>query len=114
MNKLDESKINLKKTLERLDKVVSEKLLNRKDVTALEAFNKVKGLQEEVNQLHTQLSDKKDEIVYLREQNSELQAQVGEAKHKAFQLEAKNIETSGKIDKVITEVKSYLVQRELI
>jgi len=113
MNKLDEAKINLKNTLERLEKVVSKKLVHKKDSVALDSFNKVKALEAETAQLQTTLKDKKDEINYLREQNSELQAKMGEAQHKTFQLESKSRETADKIDKVIIEVKSYLVEKGL-
>ncbi len=114
MNKLDEAKINLKKTIERLEAAVDKKLIVTKNSPASEVMAKLGGLQEEVNKLSTDLDDKKDEIKYLREQNSELQAQVGEERHKTFQIESKNRETAQKIDSVIVKVQSYLVEKGLV
>lgn len=111
MNKLDEAKINLKKTIEKLEKAVDKKLIHKKDTPALEVVKKMKSLQEDLSKTQTELDDKKDEINYLREQNSELQAKVGEAQHESFVLESKNRETSEKVDRIIMQVKSYLVDK---
>ncbi len=111
MNKLDEAKINLKKTIEKLEKAIDRSLVHSKNSPAIEVVKKVQTLQEDLGKLTTELSDKKDEIEYLREQNSELQAKIGEAQHQSFVLEGKNRETSEKIDKVINQVKLYLVDK---
>ncbi len=112
MNKLDEAKLNLKKTIEKLEKAVDTKLVHSKNSPAVEAINKIKSLNDEVGNLSKTLDDKKDEINYLREQNSELQARIGEEQHKAAQLEAKNRQTAEKIDNVIGRVQSYLSGKE--
>ena len=114
MNKLDEAKINLKEVMERLNKAIDKSLIVSKNSTVAAATTKMQGLQEELAKLHTEIDDKKDEINYLREQNSELQAKIGEAQHESFVLESKNRETSEKIDKVISQVKHYLGERNLI
>ncbi len=114
MNKLDEAKLNLKKTVERLEKAIDKKLVHSLNTPAIEVMNKVKSLQEEVGRLSTEVDDKKDEITYLREQNAELQAKVGEEQHKSFQMESKNRETAAKIDQVIGKVQTYLVDKGLI
>jgi chromosome segregation ATPase len=114
MNKLDEAKINLKKTIEKLEKAVDKKLIHAKNSPAVEVLNKVNALQDEVNKLSQEVDDKKDEINYLREQNAELQAGIGEEQHKTFQLENKNRETAKKIDQVIVRVQSYLVEKGMV
>jgi hypothetical protein len=111
MNKLDEAKINLKKTIERLEKVVEAKLIVSKNSPAVEVMNKMKTLQDDMSKLTTDLDDKKDEITYLREQNAELQAKVGEEQQKAFQMEAKNRETANRIDVVMLKLQSYLSEK---
>ncbi len=113
MNKLDEAKINLKKTIERLEKAVDKKLIQQKDTPALEVAKKMQGLQDDLSKKLTELEDKKDEINYLREQNAELQAKIGEAQHESFVLESKNRETADKIDRVISQVKNYLTDKGL-
>jgi chromosome segregation ATPase len=114
MNKLDEAKINLKEVMDRLNRAVDKKLIHSKNTPALEVAKKVQALQEDLGKVNSELDDKKDEINYLREQNSELQAKIGEAQHESFVLESRNRETSEKIDRVITQVKSYLVERNLL
>lgn len=111
MNRLDEAKINLKKTIERLEVAINKKLVVSKNSPAAEVMNKMKGMQEELSKLTTDIDDKKDEISYLREQNAELQAQIGLEQNKAFQLESKNRETAQKIDSVITRFQSFLVDK---
>ena len=114
MNKLDEAKINLKKTIEKLEKAVEKKLIQQKDTPALEVAKKMQGLQEDLSKATSELDDKKDEISYLREQNAELAAKIGEAQHESFVLESKTRETADKIDRVIIQVKSYLVEKGLV
>jgi predicted nucleic acid-binding Zn-ribbon protein len=111
MNKLDEAKINLKKTLEKLEKAIDKRIISSKSTVAIEVMNKINSLQEEVNTVSHLLNDKKDEIEYLREQNSELQAMIGLEQQKNFSLEAKNRETARRIDEIIGEVKNYMKDR---
>ncbi len=114
MNKLDEAKINLKKTIEKLEKAVDKKLVVTKSTPALEVMNKVKALQDEVSKLTTEVDDKRDEIIYLREQNAELQASVGEEQHKSIQLETRNREIADRVDRVIVQVQSYMAGKGLV
>lgn len=108
MNKLDEAKINLKNTINRLEAAIDKKLVVTKNSPAAEVMGKLKLLQDEVNKLSHDVDDRNDEIKYLREQNSELQAQIGKEQNKAFELESKNRETAKKIDSVIYQVQSFL------
>jgi phage shock protein A len=115
MNKLDEAKINLKNTLERLDSVVAKRLQHaNSNSTAAEVARRIQLLEQEIINLKSTLDDKNDEMNYLREQNSELQAKVGEAQHQNFVLESKNREAAEKFENVINKMKSYLLEKGVI
>ncbi len=113
MNKLDEAKINLKSVLERLEKSVELNLKEKKGTLASEVSGKMKEIEQENVKLLTQIKDKSEEIEYLRENNSKLQAQLGEMQQENINLNDKNKKAIKKVDTIIGEVKSYMMNNEM-
>ena len=109
MSSLDEAKLNLKKSLNRLEGVVNKKL----SVIRENGVNEViqtenEAIKKESEGLKSKLREANEEINYLRELNHKLQAKIGLEQERVGKLHQKNTEAAKKVDEIISDVKSYL------
>lgn len=138
MSVLNEAKLNLKNSLNRLEKAIDVKIKqlhqereqNQQDKDELLALREIsangdenidirtsenpEALQElasEIKKLNVELSDKLDEIGYLREQNSEYSAKLGAEAEKNSNIQNILDDTNTKVDFMITEIRQHLANR---
>jgi predicted nucleic acid-binding Zn-ribbon protein len=138
MSILNEAKLNLKNSLNRLEKAIDEKikqlaeereqylaerdeLMNARDVylaeNVVENFSgeqpylnqqELDNLSAQIQKLTSDISDKADEIVYLREQNSEINGLLGKTIEENNNLKELLEDTKSKVKFIITEVQQYV------
>ena len=108
MNNLNEAKRNLKTVIDRFELALEQLLASGQNSTALDVSKKITELQSKNIEFQKTLTEKEDEITYLREQNMELQAKVGKEQEVNFQLLSKNNQAIQKVDNLINEFSEYV------
>jgi predicted nucleic acid-binding Zn-ribbon protein len=137
MSVLNEAKLNLKNSLNRLEKAIDVKIKqlveereqnqrDKEELVSLRELESIRGdegyepgsdpqmLQElaaEVKKLNAELNDKLDEITYLREQNSELGGKLGAEVEKSNNIQNILSETGIKVDFMIGEIRQHMANK---
>lgn len=140
MSILNEAKLNLKNSLNRLEKAIDvkikqlaaereqyieerEELLRTRDAYTAQLVNddfarqdgssvvnqeQLEDLSEQIQKLTAEISDKADEIIYLREQNSEINGKLQTTLEENKNIREMLDETHSKVKIIITEVQQHL------